>query len=44
MPFVKVVGAVSGGSGSVAVVNEDVSVRELAGEAIRLRDFAVIRS
>jgi hypothetical protein len=39
MSWVKVAGTVSGGSGSVAVVSEDVSVRGPAGEAMRPCDF-----
>ena len=37
--MVKVVGAVSGGSGSVAVVSDDLSVRGSAGEGTRPCDF-----
>ncbi|WP_106972650.1 transposase [Streptomyces yerevanensis] len=39
MSLVKVVGSVSGGSGSVAVVSDDVSVRGSADEGMRPCDF-----
>lgn len=39
MPLVKAVGPVTGGSGSVAAVSDDVPVRAAAGEAMRSCDF-----
>jgi hypothetical protein len=39
MSFLKVVGAVSGGSGSGAVVSDEVSVQGSAGEGMRPCDF-----